>query len=212
MTLGELISLVSSSIARGTSLDAQIPNFIRMAARWIERNNSFKYMERFGQFSFNTEANEPRRMTLPTDRLKRLEMVRGVYTDGSFQKQKHIEPVELNSIQSGMPKSFWLDGTSCLVFDKTPDENYVEELQWVEYTAWPTNAAAETWLLLHAEDLLLARTMMHMAPFMRDQKLAAYWQELFTTSLNTVLHADADLRAGSRSDVMNYAGAFRDDD
>jgi len=212
MTLGELTTLVSSSIARGTSLDTQIPNFIRMAARWLERNHSFKYMERFGQFSFDISANEPRRLSLPNSRVKKIEMARGVLTDGSFQKQKQIDPEELNSIQVGMPKSFWLDGVNCLVFDKTPDENYTEELKWIEFTSWPTDAAAETWLLVHAEDLLLARTMLHMAPFMRDQKLKTYWQELASTSLTTVLHTDAEMRGGSRSDVMNYAGAFRNDD
>lgn len=212
MTLGELHTLVSSSIARGTTLDAQIPAFVRMAARWLERNYTFKYMERFRQFTFDTTATEPRRITMASGRVKKIEMARGVYTDGSFQKQKQIDPEELNSIQEGMPKSFWLDGVNCIVFDKTPDENYTEEMKIIEYTSWPTATSAETWLTVNAEDLLLARAMMHMAPFLRDPKVIQYWKELYSTSLQTVLNADQELRDGARSDVMNYAGAFRDDD
>lgn len=212
MKLSELHTLVSSAVARGTTLDATIPNFVRMAARWIERNRTYKYMERFGDFAFDTTADYPRRITFPTDRVKRFNFLRGVNSDGSFQNQKQIDPQELNSIEEGMPKSFWMDGVNYLVFDKTPDEDYAEEIAWEEYTAWPTDDDSENWLLRNAEDLLLARTMMNLSPFLRDKKVADYWTELFQSSLITVNLADDELRAGSRNDVMNYAGAFRDDD
>ena len=212
MNLGEMHDMVGGALARGTSLDTtEVPLFVRMAARKIERAYTFQYMDRFSTFTFDADSDYPRRVTFANTRIKRFIFCRIADDNGLFQYQKKIEPMELNSIEEGVPNAFWLDGVNYLIFNKTPTEDYIAEIAWHEYTNWPTDTSATTWLLLNAEDLLLAESILQGAAWIRDDKQLARWQGLRSEAFKSALDADSELRAGAQDLVMNYTGAFRDD-
>lgn len=204
MTLTEFHTLVSATIARGTSLDAQIPSAARRAARWLERNYTFKYMERYSEFVISSTANFPRIISLPSANLKSIRFVRIKLENGEFVYLDQIDPRDVSSNPNDIPLRYWLDGVSYLYLDATPTRDYNAEMGWNSYTAWPTDSGASNWLLDNGEDWLLYATLVEMSTFLRDPQLFQLYKTQRDEALRTLLLADEQLRELSQPARMQF--------
>lgn len=203
-TLGEFHSTVRDSLARGTALDSKIIAYTRQAARWMERNKAYKYMEKFGGIVLNSSATFPHVVDLPSPTVRNISMFRIVGSDGVYSKLKNISPRDQTALDTAKPVGYYQIGYTKLILDSKPDEDYICELLYNEFTPWPTDESATNWLLENAEDVLLAQTLYMLAAFQRDVKLMTIYKNLRDEGLHTLETVDGDLEGSNTDDSMVY--------
>lgn len=203
MNLGEMHSLVSEAIGRSTAYDTQIPGYVRRAARFLERNYTFQYMNIYSTFPLDADAAEPRLITLPSA-LKKDRLIRIVKSDGEYQDLRKGDPSDVKALLTEIPSIYWLSGDDKIWLGQTPAEDYSCEIYWTKYTTWPTDLGQTTWLLTNAEDVLLAQTMVMMSPHLKDPDVLQLWSGNLTTCLKSLIDADSDLEFSNKPAVMNY--------
>lgn len=203
MILSTLHSRMSRAIGRGTAYDADIPDYVKEAALFIERNYTFQYMNRYSTFTLDADAAQPRLITLPT-RIKRDNLIRLVLADGSYQKLVKIDPQQQTSLPTEPPTGYYLDGDTRIWLAQIPDQDYACEIFWTAFTTWPTDYSNEPWLAAYAPDVLMAQAMTDMAPHLKDPELTAMWGGKLTMHMKSLLDADLELQEGNKSAVMNY--------
>lgn len=217
MNLGDFQSLVSTSLNRGTTLDARIPLRIAMAAQWLERNYSFKYMEAFRILQV---MQGDRVVSFPTNTvIKAMKFVRLIRDDGSYMYLNKVEPEDLLGVGTPSPgavfqagveqprlSSYWVVGTRELILNVKPLTDWVGEAMWYEYTNWPTDVASQHPLIAMASDVLLAETLLLMAAFdLRDQRMVAGWKEIRDEGVNTLTRAEDESKFGGETLTMAFS-------
>lgn len=208
MTLAEFQALVRDTAKRGTTLDTFLPSAIRQAVAWIERNYSYPYMKRYSTFVLDPTSPEPRAISLPNDRLKKLVTLRLTDSTGKWYNLTQVEPQAIPEIGAGRPCAFWLDGLDFIWFDSIVEEETQGEIVYVERTLWSALGDDDThWLLNHAEDLLLYQSMLQISPYMRDPTLMTLYKPLRDEALRTtILDAEEFEQGPTRNWVMKYGG------
>lgn len=203
MILSALHSRISRAIGRGTAYDAEIPDYVKEAALFIERNYTFQYMNRFSTFTLDADAAQPRLITLPT-RLKKDNLIRIVNADGTYGKLAKIDPQQQTALLTEPPTGYYLDGDTRIWLAQIPDQDYSCEIFWTAFTTWPTDYSNEPWLAANASDVLMAQTMVDMAPHLKDETLTALWGGKLTMHMKSLLDADLDLQEANKPAVMHY--------
>lgn len=212
MNLGDFKAAVSTSLNRGTTMDGRIPLRIQQAVAWLERNYTFKYMERFRLLQI--VANE-RTIDLPSNEvIKSWKFVRLVNDDGSYRYLNKIEPEDslglgtASSVMGRRPllSSYWVSGISTMVLNTVPEAAWNGEGMWNAYTDWPLSEDSFTHPLLNmASDVLQAETLLLMAAFdLRDQRMVAGWKEIRDEGVNTMTRAEDEAKYGGESISMAY--------
>lgn len=203
MDLQTFHSEVSRAIARGTAYDGRIPAYARMAARYIERNYTFQYMNVLATFEIDADASEPRLITLP-EKMKKDTLVRLVLEDGCYQNLQKIDPHQQHELLTEVPTGYFLSGDDRIWLAQVPEEDYDAEIFYTRFTTWPTAVDATNWLLTNAEDVLLAQTMIYMAPLLRDPDAMKLWGEMLQMSMKSLLDSDFELEFTGKQSVMQY--------
>jgi hypothetical protein len=209
MQLGDFEQYVSDVIHQGDTLDAFITAEVRKAALWMERNNTFVYMENYRAFAISSGATE-----VPfTSQIKRVDMFRQVLDDGEFRNFEQIHPTDIDKedvVALGTPHLFWINGNAggipkAVLNMEAPEDLSVQMIE-VLFTTWPTGAASEPWLLKYGEDALLQQTLFQIAllPRVRDQEMAQMAKVARDEAINTLLGVDDELRASVRSEEMRF--------
>jgi hypothetical protein len=202
MLLGEFHNEISSIIGRGSQYNTAIPAWTRRACRWLERNYTLQYMKQFVSVTIDLAvASTPRYIELGSAPLKSIKMFRWIVNEEYFNL-KMIDPEDLDRLEVGQPRQYWLDGVRRIVLDKTPDENLEGELQLIRYSSWPTELTAGHYLLDAAEDVLMAQTLIMAAPVLRDPKLISTWTQVRDEGLNTLTRSDDELQHANSSFLM----------
>lgn len=203
MNLGEFHERVQKLIKRGAAFDAEIPYMVAGAAMWLERNYTFKYMERFVTFTLDPELAVPRAVTLPEPGVKAISFMRNLSPLNEYKYLIQVDPQDVISIETGLPDRFWIDGDQAFWFDKTPDQRYTIELSYDRLTTWPTALDASHWLLDFAWDVLSWQVMIMMAPALRmDGTLLAMYKGLRDEGLRTLTLAQEELNQSARNISM----------
>lgn len=204
MILSELHTEISRAIARGTAYDGRIPAYARMAARYIERNYTFQYMNILATFEIDKDAVEPRLITLPT-RMKKDTLVRLVLDDGSYQNLQKIDPQQQHLLETvDPPTGYFLSGDDRIWLAQIPQEDYDAEIFYTRYTTWPTALDGTNWLLTNAEDVLIAQSMVFLAPLLRDPDALGLWKGMLDMAMKSLLDADLELEFSNKPAVMQY--------
>lgn len=200
MNLGDFHSVISNEANKGSSFSDVIPAKVRQAARWVERNATLKYMERFVEASLSDRC-----WNFPTTRIKSIIFVRHLLENGKYKQIIQVDPQQVVSIDEGIPDGFWIDGDDHFWFDAFPSEGNLElELLLVEYSDWPTDLTKTHWLIDNAEDLLIAQTMILLAPTAREPEWIGMYTKSRDEALRTLLLADEELRQSARSERMVF--------
>lgn len=202
MLLGEFHTLVRTTAKRLNSLDDLIPIATRQAARYIERNYTLQYMNRFVTFPLAADTDC---IPFPSSRLKKFNFVRITQDDGCYDYLTMKDPQEISRLGECQPKHFWLDAYDHMFFDSAADVDYSVGMSFVEFSLWPTDDLATHWLLDHADDVLLARTIIGMAPQMRDPEMITNYGKLLDLGLKSLQDSELELHDGpTRMEKMNY--------
>lgn len=208
LTLGDFYTTVRDALGRGTALDAVIAANVRKSVRWIERNvdPGYLYMQKFGTLTLTSSGTYPHVIDVPHQRMKAILFFRLVGDDNDYTYLHKIDPREVNELDTAQPAGYWLDGTTRIILDAKPDEDYTAEMQWVEYSSWNIAETHTHWLLDNAEDLLFAQTMLAMAPYTRDPKLVQTYKLLRDEALVTLEGARINTDTENADYTMNYGG------
>lgn len=208
MTLGTILDMVSEEINRGSVYDSIIPNYIRHAALWFERNYTMKYMERFVEFTIDPEASNPRALPFP-ETPKAIKFFRIPRDDGRYWYLKKIEPVAVPTWdEDEIPHAYWLDGVDYIWLDRVPDQEYSAEMSYDRYTTWPTDTSATNWLIQYAEDWLVSRTLYLIAGRVRNPQLGDMHKLRSDEALRTLLLSDEELRYSNQDAQMNFGKVY----
>ena len=203
MNLADFHTLVSEAIGRSTAYDSQIPGYVRRAARFIERNYTLQYMNVYSTFELDAEATEPRLIQLPAG-IKRDRLIRILGQDKSYNDLRKVDPADVKTLRTERPSAYWLSGDDKIWLAQAPDQDYACEIYWTRFTTWPTLPDGTTWLLQNADDVLLAQTMVLMAPHLKDPDLVTMWSQNLLNCLKTLLDSDLALEDSNKPAVMGY--------
>jgi len=212
MNLGEFHSNVSTTLNRGTTMDARIPGRVKMAVQWIERNYTFTHMERFRLLQI---VALDRTVTFPEQEVvKGFKFCRLINADGTFRYLNKIDPMDMTGLVTKdssaassdiTPSGFWTVAGRLMVFNAIPSTNLNGEAMWWSYTDWPTASDAQHPLLNIASDVLLAQTLLLMAAFdLRDTRMFATWKEVRDEGVNTLTRAEDEAQHSGESVSMVY--------
>lgn len=211
MNLGELHGEIKASLARGSTLDSEIPLMVRRAARWIERNFSLKYMERQGKLTIASEAECAGIIKLPNAFIKSFWMVRMVEKDtdcGPATRYHYLKKVNPKDTWRPeiypFPSFYWQNGYENLQLSMNPCAGFRYEFGWYQFTDWPSDLEATPWLLANAEDLLITQTLLEFAPRLRDPRLRSLYKDSRDEALKTVSMSDDEANDLDQVNVMQY--------
>lgn len=200
MNLGEFHSNVSTSLNRGTTLDARIPARVKQSVQWIERNYTFKYME---QFRLLQIAKDDRTIKL-NSYIKNWKFIRLIGSDDGYSYLNKIEPQDALGLASTVA-AYWIVGNSALVLNAVPTKDLSGEAMWIGYTDWPSETASRHFLLDVASDVLLAQTLMFMAAFdTKDPRMLAEYKVVRDEGLNTLTRSADEEQFGGAGVSMAY--------
>lgn len=207
MMISEFLAIVRGATLRGTALDTQAGNAFKQAVRFIERNYSLPYMRRLVTVSGVTSA-----ITLTAAdaaQLKSIQRVRWFDSDSQERQIVQIDPDQLVSREPGNdPAGYeFFTSTSALgvvtttltldvPFETATD---VEILAYFYSTVDLTLPSDQSlWLLEHATDAVLSRTMINLAPIMRDPTVLQMYQALWQENIGTLIGAVSEAEQGAR--------------
>jgi hypothetical protein len=204
MTLDELHVNIRGALKKGTSLDAIFPSRDKAAARWLERNYTFQYMRRIGTVYVDLASEFPWVIEAPHN-WKTVELVRIVASDGSlWTLNKDINYANQLQWETGRPTGYTLDGNERLILNCNPAEAYQLEIFWTAYTSWPTTGASTNWLLENGADFLEYQTLLYMALWLQDQRMAATYAQARDEALKTLLLEDEARVMENTNQSMQY--------
>lgn len=209
MNLAQVHADVKAVIARGSSQDSKIPRWVRTAAQWLEQNYDFQHMERTGETYLDPGAAVPNALDLPNSRVKNVPLV-VPYFDGMDGSRKYFDPLpqvtkdRVTSIDIGVPTGRWQSGSK-LFFDAKPTQRFFLEMDYHEYTAWPTDLDAAPTLVERYDNLLLAQAMIQAWGEMRDADGLGFWTGQRDLALSAVLRAEEDAKWAGRSASMGLS-------
>lgn len=232
MNLDQFNTMVSTSLRRGTTLDADIPQQTAMAVQFIERNYSFKYMEVFRLITIQ-QGNRIQMMP-PGSLVKAWMFFRIVNTDGSYSYINKVEGKDLTVVSSQAnvliagtvpapntsiikPGNFYQVGLSTIVLDAEPSQDFVAEALFLNYSSWPVDSTTipgggsnfEHPLLDVMSDVLLAQTQLYCASnLMKDTRMVQIYKELRDEAINTMTRAEDELRWAADNIRMLYKPTY----
>lgn len=178
-----------------SDLTSDIPAFIDMAEADFNRNVRHWKME--ARTTFDITA---RFVDLPADWRS---TVRLMTTSGSTQELELISQAELLDRKrlaentAGCPKYYALVAGQLEVYP-APDDTYPAELVYIQDIPALSDSNTSNWLLADAPDLYLYGSLVHSAPFLKEDERISVWAQLYQNAVSG-LNADSHKAAHSGS-------------
>lgn len=174
-------------------LTAVIPTFIRLAEARIDRD-----LRHWRQEKRSTAQLLDQYTGLPVDFLQ---PIRFQLTSAPTNELKPISQAQLLQLRGdrndrvGRPEYYALTAGSIELFP-TPNTTYDASL--VYYSRIPALSATNTtnWVLSEAPDAYLYGTLVHTAPYLKDDSRLTVWESLFKLSLDTLNLSSSDAKFG----------------
>lgn len=206
-TFAEFKVTVSDTLNRGTTLDTALDTRVRQAIRWFERLRKYSYMYEWTAFTIDASASpDPRLLTLPS-RVRSWDFFRILLGSGTafdYKRLRQINPLDVTRLEITRPEGFWFNSNIQIVLSSTPKEDYSAEYAYWAYTDQDAIGDDDThWLIDNAEDAVLARTMLLMAPYMReDTKFFQMYKALLDDALIGLEIAESEFEHGSSEQIQ----------
>lgn len=198
-TLSEMRQEILDETNRPRMSPTIVDRRLRSAILWIERNYSLQYMRRFATRDVLIGSWGP--YDLPGN-YKSMRLVKARYTavDGSiiYGRITKCDPEDVWNIPYGMPSKFWTDGMANLFFNRIPQVAFTAEYLFYRFTPQFTGDDDTHWLFDNARELLVAKTMEFILPFLEMIERVPIYQSMYNDSLRTLLlWAEEEERAGT---------------
>lgn len=196
-TLDAVISFVRDEVNRGTSADNVIPTKILQAIQFIERNTNWKYMQRIFEFDLFTSATIEAPYIL-VDGLKEIEFIRtvDVSEDGSAcygYLEEYYSPKDQLTIKIGNPDKYYRQGSGHVWFNAIPGETLDMHVGFYQFTG-TLSIDQSCWLFDNALDVIIAKTMQLMAPWLRQPMLVGAYEPMLQQGMKTLFKANEDAK------------------
>lgn len=174
-------------------LTAAIPTFIRLCESRIDRELTHWRQERRSTATLDAQYS-----TLPTDFLRPLRLQLLDTETGEVAPISTAQMLQMRQDRNdrvGRPEFYALTGGSLELFP-TPDDSYNASL--VYYGRVPALSGTNTtnWLLTEAPDVYLYGSLIHSAPYLKDDARLAVWESLFKQGLDNLNISSGDAKYG----------------
>ena len=171
-------------------LTAVIPTFIDFAQDKINRDLRTRQMVARATANIDSQYNafppnflQVRDIRLNTDPVQALE-----YVSSEQQNQERSR-----NATSGRPRLFSVIGESFEVFP-TPDTSYECEIAYYEKIPDMTADSDTNWLLTKSPELFVYGSLVHSAPYLKDEDKIVIWQTLYRDVFNSLTLEDEKSR------------------
>lgn len=191
MNLGEFKEELRAAHKRGDSLDDRLVGFVRRAARFIEQNWTLQYMRR--RFTLAIAAGVDEVALPPGVPVKTIEKLKVVQGATSYACNK-VDLGEFEVPLDGVPRQFYLNGTTHLVFNGPFASGASAFGILARYSDWPKENDETHWLLDNAEGLLLRQTLIEILTDSRDERGLTAMLAKREEDIRVLLAADYEAR------------------
>lgn len=201
-TYSELTAAIADFLNRG-DLTAAIPSFVALAEADIQRRLRHWKMEKRVTGTLDTQFS-----VTPSDWV---ETMRFSLTEGSTSPLTLISHDDLldrkarAANQSGKPQHYVMTGSQ-FEYYPVPDAEYVAELVYISRIPALSGANPQNWLLTDAPDIYLYGSLMHSAPYLKDDERIAIWAELYSAGIEKMNEASDRARYSGRGLKMRTRG------
>jgi hypothetical protein len=182
-------------------LTAVIPTFVSFAHEKLNRDMRTRQMVQRATASLTTEYT-----ALPGDFLQMRDIrlnsnpVRSLeYISSEGQNQER----EFYGNTSGEPRYYTIIGETIQVFP-SPDTTYTIEMAYYEKIPALVNPTDTNWLLTKAPDIYLYGSLVHSAPYLKDDERIVIFQTLFRDIFNSLKTEDEKSRFGGTTPRMRH--------
>lgn len=200
----ELKAAIADFLLRD-DLTAVIPTFIRLAEARMDREVRHYRQEKRSAATLDAQFS-----TLPTDFLQ---PIRLQITDAPTSEVAPISTAQMLQMRedradrAGRPTHYALTAGSLELFP-TPDASYAASLVYFGRITSLSGSNTTNWLLTEAPDAYLYGSLLHSAPYLKDDQRAGIWEGLYKTAVENLMIASGDAKwAGSGLRIKTRRGA-----
>ena len=198
--LGTLEAEIADFLLRD-DLTAVIPTFISFAHEKLNRDLRTRQMVQRATASLTTEYTalpgnflQMRDIRLNANPVRSLEQI-----SSEAQNQER----ERWGNTAGEPRYYTIIGETIQVFP-SPNATYTIEMAYYEQIPALVNAADTNWLLTKAPEIYLYGSLVHSAPYLKDDERIVIWQTLFRDIFNSLTTEDEKSRFGGTTPRMRH--------
>ena len=202
-TYTELKTAIADFLNRD-DLAATAPTFISLAEADIQRRVRHWRMEKRSTAELDTQYS-----AIPADFV---EVIRMYITSGDTKPLELISQGELldrkrkNLNTSGSPSYYALTAGEIEVFP-VPDGTYDLELYYIARIPALSDSNASNWLLERYQDAYLYGSLVHSAPYLKDDARAQMWAALYQSAVDAI-NAESERSkfggSGRRMKIRSY--------
>lgn len=192
-TYDDLKAAIADFLNR-SDLTSAIPTFIRLAESRLDRELRHWKQTKRVTVSLSTQYND----VLPADFLQ---PVRLQLTDGPTGEVTPISVAQMlqlrgeRSDQPGKPTNYALTAEELEIYP-TPDAAYNASLVYFARTTPLATGNQTNWLLTEAPDAYLYGSLLHAAPYLKDDARLAVWESLYKLASDALNTSSDDARFG----------------
>ena len=182
-----------------SDLSAAIPSFIRLAEARIDRD-----ARHWRQESRSVAQLDAQYSAIPADFMQ---PIRLQITDAPTSEVAPISTAQMLQLRSerqdrvGRPTNYALTAGSLELYP-TPDDTYNASLVYYARIPALSDSNATNWLLTEAPDVYLYGSLVHSAPYLKDDARIAVWASLYTTALEALNTSSAAAKFGGAGLVI----------
>jgi hypothetical protein len=180
-------------------LTSAIPTFVRLAESRMDRDLRHWRMEKRSTAPLDTQYS-----ALPADFLQ---PIRFQILDGSTSELKPISMATMLQMrqdrndEAGRPEYYALTAGGLELFP-TPDGEYSASLVYYERVAALSDSNTTNWLLTEAPDVYLYGSLVHTAPYLKDDARIQIWEALFAQGVDKLKESSDNAKYGGSGLVM----------
>ena len=195
-TYAELQSAITDFLNRD-DLDAKAPTFISLAESNLSRDIRHWRQEKRSTAEIDTQYS-----AIPADFL---EDIRFYITSGDTRPLEKISQFELldrkfrNLNTSGQPAYYALTAGEIEVYP-VPDGTYTAELYYYSEIEALSDSNTSNWLLQYFPDAYLYGSLIHSAPYLKDDARLQVWAALYASAVDAI---------NAESEKSKFGGAGR---
>jgi hypothetical protein len=191
-TFANLKTAIADHLNRG-DLTSYIPDFITLAEAQMQRDLSKHYLRE----ARTTLTVDGQFEDVPSD----------FYSPVRLSLQGKHRPLELMSLaemqgrrddcddETGEPLGYAINGAD-LEFWPSPNDTYTADLVYIQTITALSDANTSNWLLVNGPDAYLYGSLIHSAPFLRDDERIGVWAALYKSAIDGLNHASTEARFG----------------
>jgi hypothetical protein len=197
-TYAQLKSTIADFLLR-SDLDAAIPTFIRLAETRIDRDVRHWRQEKRSVAQLDAQYS-----AIPADYLR---PIRLQITDAPTSEVSPVSTAQMLQLRGdrhdrvGRPTHYALTAGSIELYP-TPDLTYNASLVYYGRIAALSDSNTSNWLLGEAPDAYLYGSLVHSAPYLKDDARIAVWASLYTAAIAALNNTSDDAKYGGAGLVM----------